>query len=322
MPQKLSRREFDKKLKERPFENLELLNSFDKILKEQRGYIYKFPKAGEDAILMVSGGIDSIVAWGWLMEEFKLKIHPVFFTSGKYRQKKEERAVDFFAKIFEKKYPDLFNKPTKYSISLFPPELKQTTIESIHPEAILKNLSSEKGASGSFSYKSKINLETKIIPFLFPFYGVVLSTRLKDEQNLDVKNIFLGVGANDGIITPTQSFTSLRGAMVTMCAATSSNQWNFCSPFLERQLGSWMGKAEIIKLGKKLNLPLENAWSCYFSYHYQCGNSCQACKDRVGSFIGAKVVDKTDYLFHQPWYVQKLEKLLFKLKKSNLLTVS
>jgi 7-cyano-7-deazaguanine synthase in queuosine biosynthesis len=306
MPKKLSKKEFNQRLKKRPFENIKLLNSLDKTLQKQRGYVYQFPKPGEEVLLLISGGLDSVVAWGWLMEKYQLIVHPVWLDRGKPRGHHEERSLTFFTDFFRKKYPHRFREPTYYTAPLPPPELTIASATDFHPDIILNNLDLQ-------TNKSTYNT-TGIIPFVFPFYAVLLSKQLRDKQGIAVKSIFLGVGADDGMGVPNQTQTALRAALMSICAATADFAWNLSSPYLERETGAWLDKSAIIKLGDQLSLPLEKTWSCYYGFHRQCGNGCLACSVRVGSFSQAGVVDKTKYLHHQPKLIQQFTKLIYRIK--------
>lgn len=55
-----------------------------------------------------------------------------------------------------------------------------------------------------------------------------------------------------------------------------------------------MTKTDIIKLGKKLNVPFELTWSCYDGKDIHCGK-CGTCIQRRQSFIDANISDPTKY---------------------------
>lgn len=61
------------------------------------------------------------------------------------------------------------------------------------------------------------------------------------------------------------------------------------SPFLQRT------KADIVKLGKELNAPLNLTWSCYDMQEFHCGK-CGTCTERKEAFQLAGVEDPTRYM--------------------------
>jgi len=56
-----------------------------------------------------------------------------------------------------------------------------------------------------------------------------------------------------------------------------------------------MRKAEIVRLGVKLNAPLDLTWSCYSREDRACG-TCESCVLRLRAFQEAGVVDPIPYL--------------------------
>jgi 7-cyano-7-deazaguanine synthase len=55
-----------------------------------------------------------------------------------------------------------------------------------------------------------------------------------------------------------------------------------------------MTKAEIVTVGVRLDVPLEQTWSCYKGGALHCGR-CGTCVERKEAFHAAGVTDKTDY---------------------------
>lgn len=56
-----------------------------------------------------------------------------------------------------------------------------------------------------------------------------------------------------------------------------------------------MSKADIVKLGVQLKVPLEHSWSCYKGGEKHCGR-CSTCVERAEAFLLAGVIDPTEYL--------------------------
>ena len=57
---------------------------------------------------------------------------------------------------------------------------------------------------------------------------------------------------------------------------------------------SSMSKADIVKLGRSLNVPYKLTWSCYKGGDAHCG-VCGTCRERIEAFERAEVADPTVY---------------------------
>jgi 7-cyano-7-deazaguanine synthase len=68
-----------------------------------------------------------------------------------------------------------------------------------------------------------------------------------------------------------------------------SPSFSVSAPFLN------MAKAEVVKLGVSLNVPISESWSCQKATAIHCGD-CPRCKARKKAFADAGVNDDTNYL--------------------------
>lgn len=57
----------------------------------------------------------------------------------------------------------------------------------------------------------------------------------------------------------------------------------------------WCGKADVIRLGERLNVDWSLTWSCYAGGEAHCG-TCPTCRARRAGFVEAEVADPTVYL--------------------------
>jgi len=281
----ISKASFNNKLKARDFENIDLINLIEEHFLKKRGYVFKMPKPGESVILLYSGGIDSTVAWSYLIEQYKLHVYPLILT--KKNKFAQQRTIHYFKKFFKVKYGDYYHQPLEIDSSFFPPKLYKSmfNIKKVHPEFILNNLTANFQV---FNFLSGLNALT-------PISGLIYQKYLENQYNLKIKAIFLGVLAGDGTEIASQSFTYLRKTLFFLDDFVPSGDLQIASIFFEKELGLFSEKNDVIKLGaKKLKLPLEKTYSCYGNKLFHC-NSCLACYSRRLGFQKAKIVDKTVY---------------------------
>jgi len=287
--QKISKKEFWHRLGKRNLEDIEAIKLIEKFLIGKRRYIFKMPKPNTPVVLLVSGGLDSTITWGLLMDKFRLKVYPLFFKRGINRWKKESKALDYFANLYKKRYPEYFYPPLKISVNLPVPEFELLLKkENFHPNFILESI------------KDIDNLEDLDIlpqtvqPYLYPFLGLNYAAVIWQTKNIKIDTIFNSVLPGDGTVVYSQTFTALRSTLLSFCLATNNFNWQFASPVFEKEIGFWLEKSDLIKIGNHLNLPLEKTWSCYGEGKYQCGK-CLTCYSRKFEFKKAGIVDKTIY---------------------------
>lgn len=278
----ISEEKFWRKIENRKYEDKEIVEWIEDFFMRKRGYVFNFPSPGTPVVLLVSGGLDSTITWGILMEHYGLKVYPLFLHRGKDRKKREKEAIIFFTKFFRQRYPDLFVNPVEYTTHLPPPEVeRKLTLENLHPKYILNH------------YREYFALG--VTPYLFPYYGAMYAHLLHGTRNLPIDTIFSAVAVGDGTVVPSQTFTAQRTTLLDICFATADYSWQYASFALEKEIGHWLEKKDLMKLGDDLGMPLEKTWSCYESKVIQCG-SCLTCCSRQLEFSKAGVADQTEYI--------------------------
>jgi len=66
-----------------------------------------------------------------------------------------------------------------------------------------------------------------------------------------------------------------------------------------------MAKYEEIEIGKKLNVPFEDTWTCYAGPNEKgqaCG-TCPSCSERMANFMKAGIKDPVEYAIDIDWRV-------------------
>jgi asparagine synthetase B (glutamine-hydrolysing) len=99
------------------------LSVLDLLLKNERGYASRSPE-NEDVVVLMSGGLDSTVMIQRAIENYRVRVHPLFVRRGARAEKHEEKAFDFFVKFYQKRFPENFMEPRKLDYEVPPAELK------------------------------------------------------------------------------------------------------------------------------------------------------------------------------------------------------
>jgi 7-cyano-7-deazaguanine synthase len=109
-----------------------------------------------------------------------------------------------------------------------------------------------------------------------------LSYALSFAQSINANNIFIGVNAVDFSNYPdcTPEFIKAYNNVLKSLKTKIIIQ----APLLK------LNKAQIIKLGTKLNVPYKNTWTCYNGFDKPC-MQCDSCKLRAKGFKEAKIDD-------------------------------
>lgn len=290
MLKRITCQQFIKNLKTRKLEKIGVISEIEKILKKQRGYVFKMPRKGSSVILLLSGGLDSVTSWGILMKEYGFNVYPISFDRGEKRAFKEKASIDYFSEFYKKKFPKLYHHPVRLSFGLGNIKIPiEKSLEILHPNIILKYFKGDPRLTD-------INLALGSF-LLLPVYAKIYAEYLYFTRNLDIKSIFCSVTLSDGQVVPHQTFTSLRTAMLYLCSTTGDYRWQFTSALFEKEEGLYLDKSDLVKWADENKIPLERTWSCYHCTKYQCGGTdCQTCIFRRLAFTEAKVKDRTIYL--------------------------
>lgn len=110
-------------------------------------------------------------------------------------------------------------------------------------------------------------------------------------DGLGAKHVAYGAHFGDHAIYPDCREVFIQSCRQTIRLGTGWNEdgVELHTPF------SRMTKADVVKLGEKLNVPFERTWSCYEGKDVHCG-VCGTCTERREAFQLAKVHDPTVYI--------------------------
>jgi 7-cyano-7-deazaguanine synthase in queuosine biosynthesis len=254
-----------------------VLKKIEDILEMRRGKILKFPEPKTPVVVIHSGGMDSTTNMAILMEEFGLKIYPLFINRGQTNLRWEKEAVIFFDDYFFQKYPELYNKSFEIKINIPPEEYKEDLRKT-------KDLQDNLQMRIRIAYPSR----NPIMVLLAAEYAY--SMQLK---GVFPKIIFTSFMSDD---PPRHStLTAIRMVNLLVCQIMGDYNWQVISIPIERELDNYYGKDYYVKWAAEHDLPLEKTRSCYRDQRDHCGICYPACQNRKEAFIRARVADKTIY---------------------------
>lgn len=275
-------------IRTRKFEDIRVITAIETIFKKKRGYVFEMPQSGSDVLLLVSGGLDSILTWGLLMDRYHLRVHPLFLNKGERRASQEERSLNYFSAYYAKRYPSQYIAPVKQTIYL-----PQKEILSSLKTPFDNLLRYDKTIIKGFNPYTTTNIFLGS-PGIVPLYALLHARYLELHEKKKIRSIFSSIMFGDGIMCPSQTITSIRTINLAMCTFTGDYTWQFTSPSVEPRLGHYYQKRDLILWGSKSNIPMEKTWSCYRGFSHHCGR-CLACDARKAEFKKANIPDCTQY---------------------------
>ena len=219
----------------------------------------------EIAVIAVSGGLDSCVTSAIASEKYKLAF--AHFNYGQRTERRELKSFNDIAKHYNVNNKLIFD---------------------------LKHLANIGGSSLTDKKMkvSRANLESKEIPASYvPFRNAnMLSACVSWAEVINAKAVFIGAVYEDASGYPDcrpsffQAFQNVVGL-----GTKPDTSITIETPVIN------LSKAEIIKLGMKLNAPLELTWSCYKNEDIACG-VCDSCAFRLRGFQQARTQDPIPYI--------------------------
>lgn len=223
-------------------------------------------KSKELAIVLVSGGMDSLVSAAIAAESHER----LAFLHLNYGQKTEKKELKCFHEIanFYKVDPTL-RKIIDVSF------LKQIGGSSLTDDAI--TVKKYKGDSHEIPDSYVPFRNTHIISMAVSWAEIVGSTK-----------IYIGAVYEDSSGYPDCRPSYYKAMNLLIKEGTKDGNIKVITPIIH------MSKNEIVKKAIELNAPLQSSWSCYESNDYACG-VCDSCALRLKGFAKAGVEDPIPY---------------------------
>ncbi|HXH32426.1 MAG TPA: 7-cyano-7-deazaguanine synthase QueC [Bacteriovoracaceae bacterium] len=220
----------------------------------------------EKAIVLLSGGMDSLVCAGHALKEHK----EVYFLHLNYGQKTSKREIRSFYEIA------LFYKIEPHQQKVIDMAfLKQIGGSSLTDEAITVK-----------SYQG----DSHLIPDSYvPFRNsIILSLAVSWAEAVGASKLYIGANHEDSPGYPDCRPAYYQAFNRVIKEGTKAGDIRILTPVLS------MKKSEIVVLGNELKVPFELSWSCYKNTDKACG-VCDSCALRLRGFKEAGVTDPIEY---------------------------
>lgn len=249
------------------------MTDLEKILQDKRQYVSRFP-LNKKAVMVISGGLDSIATSARLIEDFDLELFPLHISRGQTNSVAESEAVDYFTKYFQDRYgEDKFHNPQRISVSVPPSEFK-------------KDLLPYTKAKGH-------PMRDPIMHLLAVQYAVSVS----QKTNAEIKTVYCAIVPEDYF--PHSSLEGLRANTVSTCINMDDWDWQISSPNIDPYLCQKpFGKKEEIAWCLEREIPIGKTISCNDASektgHLACG-ICKSCDRRHAAFVDLGLTDPTEY---------------------------
>lgn len=281
--EKKSKNEIWKELKSHPLEDSETTKAIEKILIKKRGYVFRMPKPKESVILLLSGGVDSIVMWDILISKYKLNVYPLFVTgkTGLFRLLDNQyRSMKYFERFYRKKYKNLLHPIyVAKSIEVMNKKIKEATLK--NPQEIINSIHAD----------GNINIQNYSRTTVLSCMALDYSRVLEIQKNIKISTIFTGNLYNDGLVTQNQTLTVLRSTMYNLCAISGDYYRQFTSLFMEKEMGYFFDKNFVVQWAKKYHLPISKTWTCWYREKLIPCGVCTTCRYRKSIMIDNDLKD-------------------------------
>lgn len=226
----------------------------------------------KNAIVLCSGGIDSVVTSHYVKRKLKYDKLIILFFNYSQRTLQSERK---FSKLCANNLKARFK------------EIKINVIKSID-SSLLTNSKKIRRVDKKGLKDTKKESEKYYVPFrngIFLSYAIALAESLKTKEKKDF-DIFVGF-KNEGKEWYPDTTKGFIEEFNKLGRFSSLNPKIF-APLIKKD------KEDVIKIGEELGVNFRETHSCYSS-NVQCG-TCLACRLRQEGFYWAGIADKTVYL--------------------------
>lgn len=226
----------------------------------------------EKAVILLSGGMDSLVTAAIASEEYELA-----FLHMNYGQRTEKRELKAFYEI-----ADYYNVSERLIVNI-------DYLAGIGASSL-----TDKSIEVSKASLNNTEIPTSYVPFR---NANILSIAVSWAEVIGAKKIFIGAVEEDSSGYPDCREIFYKAFnKVILLGTKPDTDIKIETPVIH------MKKHEIIKWGSVLNVPFKLTWSCYQNEDKACGE-CDSCALRLKAFQLAGLVDPIEYVI-RPLYTK------------------
>lgn len=217
-------------------------------------------------IVLVSGGMDSLVCAGLAMKEKQ----EVYFLHMNYGQKTSSRERLSFDKI-----ADYYHVPIERRKVIDMAFLKQIGGSSLTDDTM--NIGDYSGDSDQ--------IPSSYVPFR---NSIILSLAVSWAEVVGAKSLYIGANYEDSPGYPDcrPSYYQVFNKLIE--EGTKEGDIRILTPVIS------LKKKDIVIRGSELQVPFELSWSCYKNTEKACG-ICDSCALRLRGFREARIADPIEY---------------------------
>lgn len=220
----------------------------------------------EKAIVLLSGGMDSLVCAGIALKE-NYKVSFLHMNYGQKTSARERKSFDDISEFY--KIPERDRKIIDMTF------LKQIGGSSLTDEAI---------SVKSYQGDSK-EIPDSYVPFR---NSIILSLAVSWAEVVGATKLFIGANYEDSPGYPDCRPSYYEAFNKVIKEGTKAGNIEIITPVIN------MKKRDIVLKGQDLKVPFPLSWSCYKSDDKACGQ-CDSCALRLRGFKEAGINDPIDY---------------------------
>ena len=217
------------------------------------------------AVIVVSGGMDSAMITG-IAKKRDYELYLLHLNYGQLTEKREQKAFYDISKFYNVKETRIID--TRF--------LRDIGGSSLVGDGIIP----ESKSIADITKRTDNDIPSTYVPFR---NGIIICFAVAWAEKISAEKVFIGVIEVDSSGYPdcrNGFYQHLNEAL----SIGTKNKIMIETPLIHKT------KADVVRLGTKLNVPFELTWSCYQNEDIPCGK-CESCLLRMRGFKQAGIKD-------------------------------